>query len=184
MKNIKKIHVLKKNILISVFLTLTFPPAVHAELPNSPVPLVAMAAKKIGVKACLAAITKVAEKNSSGATSQNIVVNWNRKSPDSSPFFSMTALGAKSNYAVLSITAFPLPHKGCALMVERTFSSSESCSVIAQKNLSSYLSDQLIEGVMVYQDPVRPEETYTLVQNNNNCTVFFRNSIPKWNEKP
>lgn len=144
-------------------------------------PLVALAAKKIGVKVCLEAITKVATDNMAGVVDQNIVVNWNKKDPNGEPFFSMTALGAGEQRAILSITAIPLAqHKGCALMVERIFTSAQLCSVIGNNQLSTFVGGSLIKGVFVYQDPENREETYTLMQNSNNCTVIFRREIPKW----
>lgn len=166
-------------VLVSVFWGPFFSMA-YAAPPPQKLPLVVMAAKKLGIKACLPAITQAAEANSSGAVEQNIVVDWNRKTPNDAPFFSMTALGAGDHRAILSITAIPLPHKNCALMVQRVFSSLDSCSLIAQRDLTAYVGGQLIGGVLIYNNPARPEETYTLMQNKNNCTVVFRNDIPKW----
>lgn len=152
----------------------------HVARAEQKTPLVVLAAKKLGIQACLPALTQAAEENTKGATDQDIVLDWNRKSPNSSPFFTMTALGSGSEHAVLSITAIPLPRRGCALMVQRVFSSPESCSVIAQRDLSAYVGGRLIEGVLVYNNPRQPAETYTLMQNSNNCTVIFRNDTPRW----
>lgn len=183
MKEIKKISSFKAA-LVAVVLLWGLSPAAHSEQNEPKKPLVAMAAEKLGVKACLPAISQVAEKNSVGADEQNIVVDWNRKTPDKSPFFSMTALGAGASHAILTIVAMPLGNKNCALMVQRVFSSSDSCSLIAQRDLSSYVGGKLIEGVLVFSNPNQPEETYTLMQNSQNCTVIFRNDIPKWLPKP
>ena len=147
-------------------------------------PLVVMAAKKLGIKVCLSAITNVSKANIQGATEQNIVVDWNRKTPNEAPFFSMTALNAGSRHAVLSITAIPLPHKGCALMVQRVFAMADSCSLIAQRDLTSYVGGELVNGILIYNNPARPEETYTLMQNTNNCTIIFSNDIPDWSATP
>lgn len=152
----------------------------NAARADEPEPLVALAAKKVGVRACLPAIKELAEKNSKGAASQNIVVNWNRKTPDRSPFFSMTALGGGSEHAILSITAMPLGRGDCAVMVQRVFSSTESCSLVAQRQLADFVGGPLIDGVLVYNSPSRPEETYTLMQDGSSCTVIYRNAIPHW----
>lgn len=156
------------------------PLAAHSQQNNPSQPLVAIAAKKLGVKACLPAISQAAQENSAGANEQDIVVDWNRKVPDKSPFFSMTALGAGASHAALTIVAMPLGGQGCALMVQRVFSKPGSCSLIAQRELSSYVGRQLIAGVFVYSDPDHPEKTYTLMQTPQNCTVIYRNDIPKW----
>lgn len=147
-------------------------------------PLVVLAAKKLGIRACLPGITQIATASIGDATEQNIMVDWNRKTPNDSPFFSMTALNNGSRHAIISITAIPLPHEGCSLMVQRVFSMTTSCSLIAQRDLTAYVGGQLINGVLVYNNPARPEETYTLMQNDNNCTVIFRNDIPHWSAVP
>ena len=152
-------------------------PAAHADQPT---PLVVLAAKKIGIQACLPAITQVAYKYTAGATDQDITLDWNRKAPNSAPFFSMTAMSHGTEHAVLSITAIPLDRHGCALMVQRVFSSTDSCSLIAQRDLSAYVGGRLIDGVLVYSDPSHPQSNYTLVQNSNNCAVIFRTDIPRW----
>lgn len=164
-------------ILLPMTFGLGFIPPAKAE---SQPPLVVLAAKKLGIKACLPAITQIATADTAGATEQDIVLDWNRKAPDSSPFFSMTALSDGTRRAILSITATPLKPRGCALMVQRIFSSTDTCAVIAQKNLPSFIGGRLIDGVLVYSNPSDPEETYTLMQNSNNCSVIFRNNIPKW----
>lgn len=165
-------------ILTGFFLSLGVAPTAWA---SPEAPLVALAAKKIGVKACLEAITKVATDNMVGAVDQDIVINWNKKDPNGEPFFSLTALGAGEQRAILSITAIPLAqHKGCALMVQRVFTSTQLCSDIANNQLSTFVGGSLIKGVFVYQDPENREETYTLMQNSNNCTIIFRREIPKW----
>lgn len=165
---------------LALVLCIGIMPKADAATVKPQLPLVVMAAKKLGIKACLPAITQAAIANTKGAIEQNIVVDWNRKTPNDATFFSMTALSTRSRHAILSITAIPLPHKGCALMVQQTFSLTDSCSLIAQRDLTSYVGGQLINGVLVYNNPDHPEETYTLMQNTNNCTVIYRNAIPRW----
>lgn len=173
-------HFLLRFILVAGFLLGSLVLPLHAASADQSTPLVVLAAKKLGVRACLPAIAQLAEADTQGATSQNIVVNWNRKTPDKSPFFTMTALGGGGQHAVLSITAIPLGRNGCAVMVQRVFSSAESCSLIAQRQLSNFVGGTLINGVLVYNSPARPEETYTLMQDSNNCTVIYRNAISRW----
>lgn len=162
-----------------LFISLSFGFVPAAKAAPQP-PLVVLAAKKIGIKACLPAITQIATAGTVGATEQDIVLDWNRKTPDSAPFFSMTALNDGTTRAILSITAIPLKPSGCSLMVQRIFSSTDTCSIIAQRNLSAFVGGRLIDGVFVYSNPSRPEETYTLMQNSNNCSIIFRNDISKW----
>lgn len=173
-----------RSLWVIAFLWAGWSPAADAAATKPPIPLVVLAAKKLGVKVCLPAIAQAAQDNIVGAKQQNIMVNWDRSAPNAAPFFTMTALGAGNQHAILSITAIPLAHKGCALMVQRVFSSPTSCSLIAQRDLASYVGGALIDGVLVYNNPAKPTETYTLMQNSNNCTVVFRNDIQNWSMNP
>lgn len=148
--------------------------------PSQQVPLVALAAKKVGVRQCLPAISKIAEQLTAGATEQDIVINWNNKTPNNSPFFSLTGMGAGAKHAVLSITAMPTKPGNCALMIERVSSSTESCSTIGNRDLASFQGGKLIDGITVYQNPAHPEETFTLIQNSESCTVVLRQAMFEW----
>ncbi|HEY8604401.1 hypothetical protein [Tsuneonella suprasediminis] len=143
-------------------------------------PLVALAAQQVGVRRCLPAINAVAQRGVAGATMQDIVINWDHDSPDGSPFFSLTGLGAGERRAALSITTIPTAKGGCSVLVERVSSSAASCKTVAERQLGSAVGALLIDGILVYQSKERPEETFTLVQNTENCTIIRRQAAFEW----
>lgn len=149
---------------------------------SPPVPLVVLAAQKIGIRRCLPAIKAIAERGVTGVTMQDIVLNWDHATPDDAPFFSLTGMGKDTQRAALSITAVPTT-SSCAVMVERVSSGGESCATVAARELSGMVGGQLINGIIVYQNPRAPEETYTLIQSQGSCTVIRRQAIFQWPPK-
>lgn len=142
-------------------------------------PLVTTAARHVGVRRCLPAIAAVARRATSGATMQDLILDWDRQAPDAAPFFSLTGLGADDQRAALTIAGLPTA-AGCALLVERISGSTQSCAAIASGELPGYPAGQLIPGIMVYQNPRAAGETYTLIANGTGCLIIRRQAALKW----
>lgn len=157
--------------------------AIPVAAPASP-PLVALAAQQIGVRQCLAAISAVAKRGTTGAAMQDILINWDHETPDAAPFFSLTGMGAGTQRAALTITAVPTGANDCAILVERVSSGAENCAQVAARDLPSMPKGQLIDGVTVLQNPKQADETYTLIQNPGSCIVIRRQAVFKWPPRP
>lgn len=142
-------------------------------------PLVVAAARTVGVKRCLPMITAIAQRGTAGATLQDIIIDWDRKVPDSAPFFSMTGLGNGTLRAALTIAAVPSP-AGCAVLVERVSYAPRACSAVAAADLAGFPSGQLIDGITVYQNPHQAGETYSLISSNSGCLVLRRQASLNW----
>ncbi|UYY77316.1 hypothetical protein [Sphingomonas sp. R1] len=142
-------------------------------------PLVVAAARTVGVKRCLPMIAAIAQRATAGATLQDIIVDWDRKMPDSAPFFSLTGLGNGTLRAALSIAAIPSP-AGCAVLVERVSYAARPCAAVASGELGGFPSGQLIDGITVYQNPRQAGETYSLISNNGGCLVLRRQASLNW----
>lgn len=149
------------------------PPSLPSE------PLVTAAARQVGVRKCLPAISAIAERGTMGATLQDVIIDWDRQVPDAAPFFSLTGLGAGQQRATMTIAAIPTP-LGCAVLVERMSATTQSCSQVAASELKGYPSGQLIDGISVYQNPQSASETYTLVTNGTGCMIVRRQATMKW----
>ncbi len=146
-------------------------------------PLVALAAQQIGIRQCLPAISAIGQRGTTGATLQDIVIDWDHQNPDAAPFFSMTGMGAATQRAALTITAMPTAAGSCAVMVERISSGSDTCASVATHELPPMPGSKLIDGITVYQNPQNREETYTLIQNPGSCIVIRRQAMFQWPPK-
>lgn len=149
------------------------PPKVPAE------PIVTVAARQVGVRRCLPAISAIAQRATTGATIQDVIIDWDRQVPDAAPFFSMTGLGNGTQRAALTIAAIPTTG-GCAVLVERISASNLTCPQIAASELPGFRSGELIDGIMVYQNPQSASETYTLITNASGCLIVRRQASMKW----
>lgn len=153
---------------------------VSAATPQAKAPLVVLAAQQVGVRRCLSAINAVAVRGTTGALLQDVVVNWDRVTPDAAPFFSLTGMGNGSLRAALTITAIPTSKGSCAILVERISSGAASCRQVAATDLPQTAGASLIDGIDVYQNPDHPEETFTLIQNSGGCIVIRRQTSFEW----
>lgn len=149
------------------------PPAPPAE------PVVAAAARQVGVRRCLPAISAIAQRATMGATMQDVIIDWDRQVPDAAPFFSLTGLGNGNQRAALTIATMPTVG-GCAVLVERISASNLSCAEIAASELPGFRSGELIDGVSVYQNPQSASETYTLIASVPGCLIVRRQATMKW----
>lgn len=142
-------------------------------------PLVTTAARTIGVRRCLPVIAAIAERGISGATMQDIMIDWNHQSPDAAPFFSVTGMGRGDQRALLSITTISSPTGGCSALVERVSATARACPAVAASELPGFPGTRLIDGIMVYQNPQQASETYMLVANGTGCLVVRRQASLK-----
>lgn len=142
--------------------------------------LVTKAARSLGVKRCLPAISAIGQRAIAGATLQDIMLDWDRRSPDSAPFFTFTGLGAGNRRAAFTLVAIPRSANGCSVLVERIFASEVNCRIFAETDLKGFPGTDLIDGIKIHQNPVHPEETYALIDNNDGCLIIRRQTALQW----
>jgi hypothetical protein len=139
-------------------------------------PLVTRAARDLGVHQCLDAIAKSAEGviGTQTVTKQDIILNWDRKAPDSAPFFSLTGVLFGKQSSTMSLTAIPEPNGTCDVLVEQVWLAPSPCRKISETNLKKLPASRLIDTIMVHSNPSVPGETFSLVDAGNSCMIVRR----------
>jgi hypothetical protein len=147
-------------------------------------PLVTQAARSVGVRRCFPAIEAIAKRATVGVSQQDIVLDWDRRSPDSGAFFSLTGIGAGKQRAVVTISAFPQTPGNCAVLVERISALPGACDIVAATELRGFQPTQLIPGITIYQSSAQSAETYTLVDGSGACLLIRRQAALRWPLQP
>ncbi|MCX4159620.1 MULTISPECIES: hypothetical protein [Paraburkholderia] len=145
------------------------------------VPLVAKSAKTVGVKQCYEAVHQISERAVENAVHQDVLLDWDRNTPDTQPFFSMTGLEFERSSAAFSLTAIPSGSRGaCTVLAERISSASSSCNEVARLQLTGYKPVPLVGLVTVYTTPTHPRETVTLIDTKPSCLIIRRQVKYDW----
>lgn len=143
-------------------------------------PLLAKAAQSVGVQRCLAAVATVSSRATTGATAQDVILDWDHGQPDAQAFFSLTALEFGPRSAALSLTVVPEAGGGCSIMAERVSGAPVACAVVAKSELTGYVGHPLLGTVTVYANPRTPRETVTLVATPPGCLIIRRQADYNW----
>ncbi|KAB0644810.1 hypothetical protein [Burkholderia latens] len=131
------------------------------------------AAMRAGIRRCYPMVNAISNATFADAQRADVVLDWNRSSPDSEPFFSLSGLNYGDTSALLSVTTAPV-ESGCAVLVERVSSAPMRCSQFARAELGGYRASQLVPAVTVYANPARPRETVTLLDAAASCVIMRR----------
>ena len=146
----------------------------------APTTVLAQAAQSVGVRRCYSAINLVSSRVFSDAQHEDVVLDWDHKSPDTAPFFSLSGMEYQSGAAVFSLTTVPALMGGCAILAERISSAPLSCKDVARSELAGYHGTPLVKAVTVYTAPGRPRETVTLVDAPPSCVIVRRQVQFEW----
>ena len=144
-------------------------------------PLVAAAALQVGIRRCLSAVDTVSRRVTQGAIRQDIMMDWDRSRPDVGPLFALTGMSDGVRNGLFTLSAAPTPEGGCSLIAERIGVETRSCQAFAATTLPGYKSAALIPGILVYYNPSRPGETFTLINSGTaagaSCLVVRRQPV-------
>jgi hypothetical protein len=151
-----------------------------AQAPAPEVPVVAQAARTLGIKRCLSAVTAVGQRVSQGATHSDVIADWDRAAPDAGAFFSLTGLEFGAQSAALSLTTVPDATGGCSVLAERISAAPIACPLVAQRELPGWQGHRLLASIMVYSNPASARETVTLVNSAPGCLVIRRQVQYGW----
>jgi hypothetical protein len=152
---------------------------------TEPTPILAQAARTVGIRRCLGAIAVVAQRNGIGATRQDVLVDWDHGAPDASAFFSLTGQEFGARSAALSVTTAPeAVGGGCSILAERISAAPISCREVARTELGDYTPHPLLASINVYVNPTHPRETVTLVNSGPGCLVIRRQVQYSWPSSP
>lgn len=148
--------------------------------PQSGATVLARAAQTVGVRRCYAAVDQVSKRTFAGSQHADIVLDWDRTTPDEEPFFSLSGLQYPDGVATLSLTTVPSPGGGCSMLVERISTEAHACRDVARGELTGYQATALVKGVTVYTMASRPRESVTLIDALPACVVIRRQAAFHW----
>jgi hypothetical protein len=142
--------------------------------------LAAEAARSVGVKQCLAAVTRLSALAVAGSRSHDVLIDWDRTAPDAGPFFSLLGLSYGQQSAAATITAVPSGNGECTVSAERISVAPFTCVSIADVELKGYTKSQLLPNFHVYSLPSDPGATVSLIDSPPSCLVIRRHVQYGW----
>ncbi len=132
------------------------------------------AAEIAGLKACKAAIDRLSSLAIQGTQANEVLLDWDRKRPATSPMFSLTGLEFGNGGAAMSITTVPESAGGCSVAAERISVAPFNCQSIAAQELPGYRATRLLKTLTVYSDPKEGNSTVSLIDAPPGCLVIRR----------
>jgi hypothetical protein len=140
----------------------------------SPPNALAIAAANIGANQCLAALTALAARGLTGASGDDVLLDWDRKRPANSAVFSLLGLEYANGNAAMSVTAVPEQDGSCSVSAERISVEPISCKRVAQRDLAGDEATQLLAHMTVYTEAKEPGSSVTLIDAGAGCLVIRR----------
>lgn len=142
--------------------------------PAVPLNTLSAAAANAGLTACKPAIDRLSSLAINGTQANEVLLDWDRKRPATSPVFSLTGLEFNNGSAAMSITTVPESTGGCTVAAERISVAPFSCQTIAAQELSGYRATRLLKTLTVYSDPKEGNSTVSLIDSPPGCLVIRR----------
>jgi hypothetical protein len=132
------------------------------------------AATSVGIKRCLPAITRLATLTVQGSRGHDVLLDWDRKRPDSGPMFSLIGIQYPNAGVAASITAIPDDIGGCTVSAERISVAPFTCASVAEQELKNYRVTRLLPIYAVYTDDKEPTSSVSLIDSPPGCLVIRR----------
>jgi hypothetical protein len=132
------------------------------------------AATSVGIKRCLPAITRLATLTVQGSRGHDVLLDWDRKRPDSGPMFSLIGIQYPNAGVAASITAMPDDTGGCTVSAERISVAPFTCESVAGQELKNYRVTRLLPIYAVYTDDKEPTSSVSLIDSPPGCLVIRR----------
>jgi hypothetical protein len=132
------------------------------------------AATSVGIKRCLPAITRLATLTVQGSRGHDVLLDWDRKRPDSGPMFSLIGIQYPNAGVAASITAMPDDSGGCTVSAERISVAPFTCASVAEQELKNYRVTRLLPIYAVYTDDKEPTSSVSLIDSPPGCLVIRR----------
>ena len=148
----------------------------------APVDTLTLAATNVGIKRCLPAISRLSSLVVNGSTGNDVLVDWDRKNADGSPFFSLSGVEYKNASLAFSLTAVPDNQGGCSIAAERISVAPFTCTSIAQQELVGYSITRLLATFTVYVNPQDPGASVTLIDSPPGCLIIRRHVEFDWKD--
>jgi hypothetical protein len=140
------------------------------------------AAANVGVKRCLPAISRLSSLVLNGSTGNDVLLDWDRKNPDSMPFFAMSAVEFRNASVAFSLAAVPNVDGTCAVAAERISVAPFTCTSIAQQELQGYKAVKLLPTFTVYVDEKDTGASVSLIDSPPGCLLIRRHVDLNWKD--
>lgn len=145
--------------------------------------LLADAARSVGATQCLPAIERLSALAISGSRTHEVLVDWDRKKPNTAPLFSLIGVVFPGSIAAASITAVPQAGGECAIAAERISVAPYTCKSIAEVELNGYRASPLLPMFTVYTSPSDPGASVSLIDSPPSCLIIRRHIQYGWQEQ-
>lgn len=132
------------------------------------------AAANVGLTACKPALERLSTLAINGTRANDVLLDWDRKRPATSPVFAMIGLEYANGGAAMSITTIPDSTGACSVAAERISSAPITCEVLAGQELSGYRATRLLSNMTVWTDGKDPNSTVSLIDTPPGCLVIRR----------
>ncbi len=132
------------------------------------------AAANVGLTACKPALERLSTLAINGTRNNDVLLDWDRKRPATSPVFALIGLEYPNGGAAMSITTIPDGVGGCSVSGERISSAPMACEAVAAQELRGYSATRLLSNMTVYTDGKDPSSTVSLIDTPPGCLVIRR----------
>lgn len=144
--------------------------------------LLAEAARSVGATQCLPAIERLSTLAISGSRTHEVLLDWDRKKPNSAPLFSLIGVVFPGSIAAALITAVPQAGGECSIAAERISVAPYTCKSIAEVELKGYKASPLLPMFTVYTSPSDPGASVSLIDSPPSCLIIRRHVQYGWQE--
>ena len=132
------------------------------------------AAANVGLSACKPALERLSTLAINGTRNNDVLLDWDRKRPATSPVFALIGLEYPNGGAAMSVTTIPDGAGGCSVSGERISSAPIACEAVASQELRGYSATRLLANMTVYTDGKDPNSTVSLIDTPPGCLVIRR----------
>lgn len=142
------------------------------------------AARTVGVRQCLGAVTRLASLAVNGATAHDVVLDWDRVAPDAGAFFGLVGAAYGDPVVLTTVTVLPEAQGRCTVLAERITAAPASCQSVAERELQGYVGAPLLPHMTVYTAAQDVGAAVVLVDAPPSCLVIRRHVQYRWEEPP
>ena len=132
------------------------------------------AATNVGLTACKPALERLSTLAVNGTRNNDVLLDWDRKRPATSPVFALIGLEYPNGGAAMSVTTVPDGAGGCSVSGERISAAPIACDAVAAQELKGYGATRLLSNMTVYTDGKDPNSTVSLIDTPPGCLVIRR----------
>lgn len=148
-----------------------------------PANIMAEAGRALGVQRCLPALSRLASLALTGSVAHDVVVDWDKQAPDTSPFFGLMGVTvAQTGTHATTFVVSPDSSGTCTVLAERLAWAPKPCIQLAREELPGYAVTPLLQGMLVLTHPSDTGSTISLMEAGPGCNVLRRFVQYRWRD--